>query len=155
MDCIWLTRLFGRTKKNKNSFSITKRDGMKAGLLFASMCDLNYTKDKLQSELVRWNHISQWQMFGSSFNKQMNHTRMKTHQEWKYFFDCTKQRKYNYICLLHASAWTTIRSMKKWRRVHVFLLTWTIKIQLGDEIIHKLLCLLDSNMSQYMLQPNI
>lgn len=33
---------------------------------------------------------------------------------------------------------------------HVFFFfTWTIKIQSGDQIIHKLLCLLDISMSQY------
>ena len=102
------------TKRKKKIFQVqSKRAGMKTGLLFASKCNLNYTKGKLQSELLYWNQ-SITEMLGSSSNDNRWIT-----PGWKYTkyesTSLTAQIKESTIVfvLLHASVSNTKRSMMK------------------------------------------
>lgn len=84
--------------------------------------------------------------------EQMNHSRMKIHQSMKVRLWLHRSKEVQCVCLLHASVLTTKKSYDDgYKDVgFFFLFTWTIKIQSGDQIIHKPLCRLDITMSQYI-----
>ncbi len=99
----------------KTNRSLSKRAGLKTGLLLPQSVVLTTPKEELLSELLWWNQ-SVTEMLGRSSNESG-----WVVAEWKYTkYESTSltahhQRKYNCVCLLHASVSTAKK--KQWWRV--------------------------------------
>lgn len=133
----------------KQSRASAKELEWRQDCFFASKCNLNHTKDKLQLELLCWNQ-SITQMLGSSSNKSRWITR-----EWKYgeyeSTSLTAQIKESTIGFVCCMLQPQPQKDQRWRVQTCFLLFYmNYKNTIGDKITHKLLFLLDTSMSQYI-----
>lgn len=150
MGFIWLTRLLGWTKKI-NCNAMLKQTTASAKEMewrhdcFLPQCVILSTlkTNSSQSYFAEITSVNDKCLAAAPTSRWII-------PEWKHtknFFFWVHKTKKGQFCLFATCFSLNHKKINEYK--HGFLFTWTIKIQSGDQIIHKTLCLLDTNMGQY------